>query len=223
MTYLSGKAGSLDLDALLQDSYLLVVTLHQGAPLEQIGDLWAKCTEQLEHTRRRLGEAGLSERSIDMICYAQCALLDETVLGRAQGEAHAQWAARPLQAHFFKRHEAGVQVYEDMREVLAEPAPDRSLLTCYQRMLLMGFQGCYRGDNAAPREQLLAALSERVGPFSANPAIGGLLRQRRSGVVHWLGSPWLHVTAACLLLAGLWLGFDHSLANAIGQLLLARG
>lgn len=209
--------GAVDIDALLQDSYLLVVSLRQNGTLEEGGELWERCTEQVERTRAAMREAGLSERARERISYAQCALLDETVLGQAKSDAHAQWAAQPLQAHFFKRHEAGVQLYEDIREALAEPAPERSVLTCYQRVLLLGFEGRYRGADAGAREALLDALSEQVAPF-AGVGLPLLLpgRRRRSG--RWR-SAWLLALVAGLALAALWWGLDLLLSNAVGSLL----
>lgn len=221
MTYPSGKTAALDIDALLQDSYLLVVTLRQQGTLQDNLDLWAHCTEQVERTRRGLAEAGVSDRVIDQICYAQCALLDETVLGRAQDDIHAAWAAKPLQAHFFNRHVAGIQLYEDLREALGDPACDRLLLTCYHRVLLLGFQGCYQGERSAAREQLLAALEERVAPFAPAADVPVLLREEQSGALRLMYSPWLHLLAAGSLVAGLWWGLEHLLTSTIGMLLLA--
>ena len=82
-------AMAVDIDALLQDTYLLVVELRQGASVPRSQDLSQLCVEQVEHVRQQLKAAGLSQRSIDHISHAQCALLDETVLTCAEGDAHA--------------------------------------------------------------------------------------------------------------------------------------
>ncbi len=87
------KTPSVDIDAVLQDSYLLVVQLRQGAVVEQGAALWQHCTALIEQTRQRLREQGVNAQSVDHLCYALCALLDETVLVRAQGAEHAAWAA----------------------------------------------------------------------------------------------------------------------------------
>lgn len=221
MNHATARPTPIDMDALLQDSYLLVVNLRHKGDVQESNELWARCTEKVERVRTRLMEAGMNERSIDRISYAQCALLDETVLARATGNAHAEWAARPLQAHFFKRHEAGVQLYEDMREALAEPAPDRNVLTCYHRVLMLGFQGSYPGERSAVREQLVAALGERVEAFAPATDIAGLLRNEQRGALRWLRVPLVHVLVAASLVAGLWWGLNHLLFDAIGRLLLA--
>jgi type VI secretion system protein ImpK len=81
-----------DIDALLQDSYLLVVELREGASARNGRDLWKHCSSQIEHVRQRLEDAGMSEKSINHISYAHCALLDETVLRFASEDARADWA-----------------------------------------------------------------------------------------------------------------------------------
>src|SRR5471032_3384465 len=156
---------AVDIDALLQDTYLLVVELRQGASVQHSLKLSRFCVEQVEQVRHRLKLAGLNQRSIDHISHAQCALLDEAMLTCAKGDEHASWASKPLQARFFNRHQAGKFLYEDMREVLREAAPDRQVLTVFQRVLMLGFRGRY-SDLADPeREQLLDALNAQVAPL----------------------------------------------------------
>ena len=153
-------AAAVDIDALLQDSFLLVVQLRQGASAHNGKQLKALCVKQVEYVSHSLKEAGLNQRSIDHISHAQCALLDETMLNCVKDDAgaHAQWASEPLQAKFFNRHQAGEFLYEDMREVLREPAPDLQVLTAFQRVLMLGFQGRYRNANDPERLQLAALL-----------------------------------------------------------------
>jgi len=219
MTKASGKSPIVDIDALLQDSYLLVVELQQKAAPKDGEELWKHCVAQVEQCRNSLIDAGVSQRAVNQIGYAQCALLDETVLRHASTQAHAVWAAKPLQAHFFNRHQAGEQLYEDMREALAEPAPDLRVLTCYQRVLMLGFLGRYRTENAAEREQLLAALGEQVEPFTTAGATPLLVSVRGGSWRRWLSLPWLHLTAAAVLLLGLWLVLHRVLGDTVTSLL----
>ncbi len=222
MSKVFGKSPAVDIDALLQDSYLLVVELQNKAAAQDGEELWKLCVAQVEQCRNSLIEADVSQRSVNQICYAQCALLDETVLRNALDRAHAVWAAKPLQAHFFSRHQAGEQLYEDMREALAEPAPDLRVLTCYHRVLLLGFLGRYRTEAAPEREQLLAALGEHVEPFSAAAATPLLVSSGRGSWRRWLSQPWLHVAVAAVLLVGLWLVLRQVLADTVMSLLSGR-
>jgi type VI secretion system protein ImpK len=210
---------SVDIDSLLQDSYLLVVELRQDASIYSSQELAALCVKQIEHVRQQLEQAHLSPRSIDHISHAQCALLDETVLGCALNEAHADWAREPLQARFFKHHQAGEFLYEHMREVLREAAPDLPVLTAFQRVLTLGFQGRYRDVNDPEREQLLSALNAQVAPLKLNQTLEKQLGVRpRSATLTWVQSPLTHVVAAGLLLAAVWWGLDHRLIALIATL-----
>ncbi|WP_448646394.1 type VI secretion system protein TssL, short form [Pseudomonas mohnii] len=217
-------AAAVDIDALLQDSFLLVVQLRQGASAHNGEQLKALCVKQVEQVSQSLKDAGLNQRSIDHICHAQCALLDETMLNCAKddAEAHAHWASEPLQAKFFNRHQAGEFLYEDMREVLLEPAPDLHVLTAFQRVLMLGFQGRYRNANDPERLQLLADLNTRVNPLKLRQTLAGqvLGRQAVKGLDR-LRSPLFHLLAASLLLVGVWWGLDHLLGGLVATLLPA--
>lgn len=213
----------IHIDTLLQDTYLLVVELLQGAAVEQGASLWKHCTEQVEKTRRALGEAGYADGAIDQICYAQCALLDETVLNHAAGESHAAWASKPLQAHFFNRHQAGFQLYEDICEALAEREPNKSVLTCYHRVLLLGFKGRYRDASSPEREQLVSALAEHVEPLSATPQALTFATAPVLPGLRLLNAPWLHVLMGSLVLGVLWWTLDQLLLRAVASLLVDKG
>lgn len=216
---------ALDIDEVLHDTYLLVVQVRQGASLQASPGLWRHCTEQVERCRERLAEAGMAQRSIELIGHAQCALLDETVLSRATDYAHGAWAARPLQAHFFNHHQAGVQVYEDLRELLAEAAPDPQVLTCFHRVLLLGFLGRYRGENTDERERLLAALDERVGHLATHRRPALLAPRRRWGFTPGLSrhSLVLHLLTAALALVATWWGLHAWLGSELARWLPRAG
>jgi type VI secretion system protein ImpK len=79
------------------------------------------------------------------------------------------WLETPLQAHFFNTLQAGELLYERIRQVLHEPAPVPAVLTCFHRVLLLGFRGRYQDPLSADREKLVAMLSERVAPFRVSP------------------------------------------------------
>jgi type VI secretion system protein ImpK len=210
---------AVDIDALLQDSYLLVVELRQGASTLAGTALWDLCVKQVEHVRQLLERAGLNPRSIDHISHAQCALLDETVL-RIETQARDAWTKEPLQAKFFNRHQAGEFLYEDMREVLREPAPDPMVLTVFHRVLMLGFQGRYRDAGDPEREQLLSAFHVQVAPLGLSRSlattvkIGQRLRMRL-----WTHSPLAHGLLVGMLFVGLWWGLDQLLANLLNSVL----
>lgn len=207
----------LDVDALLQDSYLLVVELGAGGLVEKSPDLWSRCVSLVEEARQRLDEAGLSQRSVELISHAQCGLLDERVLQSTAGELHAQWVVQPLQARFFNSHQAGESLYEAMREALREPSPDLQVLTAFQRILALGFRGRYPNVNDPERERLLAELSARVAPLRARQLrLGRRVSARGSSL--GLQSSLSHGLAVTLLLMAVWWGLDQLLDNLIDTL-----
>lgn len=217
-------AAAVDIDALLQDSFLLVVQLRQGASAHNGEQLKALCVKQVEYVSQSLKEAGLNQRSIDHISHAQCALLDETMLNCVKDDAgaHAQWASEPLQAKFFNRHQAGEFLYEDMREVLREPAPDLQVLTAFQRVLMLGFQGRYCNANDPERLQLLAELNTRVTPLKLRHTLTGQVSGGQAVMgLDWLHSPLFQLLAVSLLLVGVWWGLDHLLGGLVATLLPA--
>ena len=59
MTKASGKSPIVDIDALLQDSYLLVVELQQKAAPKDGEELWKHCVAQVEQCRSSLIDAGV--------------------------------------------------------------------------------------------------------------------------------------------------------------------
>lgn len=207
-----------NLDALLQDTYLLVVELRQGASAQNSPELWKCCEKQVEQVQLRLMDAGVNKRSVDLISHAQCALLDETALGCAKGEAHANWASQPLQTRFFSSHQAGEFLYEDMREALHQPSPDMLVLTAFQRVLMLGFQGRYRDVNDPEREQLLSALNARVAPLKLNHVLITQGIDQRMSALRGLHSPPVHLLMAALLLVGAWWGLDQWLGGLIATL-----
>lgn len=94
-----GAVVSVDIDALLQDTWLQVISLRYG-PQFQEGEgriLWERCIAEVERVQRELKANELDEASCKHILTAQCALLDEAVKGRGvEDDACVQWYDIPL-------------------------------------------------------------------------------------------------------------------------------
>jgi type VI secretion system protein ImpK len=218
------KPAAPDLDLLLQDSYLLVVELKQGGAAKSSRNLWSLCTVQIERVRQQLETAGLSKRSVDLISYAHCALLDETVLGHADAEARAKWAGEPMQARYFSRHQAGEFLYEEMRDVLRQPSPDPHVLTVYHRVLMLGFLGRYPRLDDPERQLLVAEMAKRVAPLGLDQGLPTVVSACQPKLqLGWLRSPLLHIVVAGLLLVATWWGLDYLLAQQIASLAMDQG
>lgn len=89
----------IDIDALLQDTWLQVISLRHG-PTFQDGEgrtLWERCIDDVGRVQRELKASELDEASCQHILTAQCALLDEAVKGRGvEDDACIQWYDIPL-------------------------------------------------------------------------------------------------------------------------------
>jgi type VI secretion system protein ImpK len=107
-----------------------------------------------------------------------------------------------------------------MREVLREPAAESVVVTCFQRVMLLGFLGGYRSLNDPQREKLVAALNAQVSPLSG-PQVQTVLAESKggAGVYGWLSSWPLRIGLSALLLATLWWGLNHWLSSLVSSLL----
>ncbi len=180
--------------------------LRQGTTVRHGMELYRHCQRQVELVRERLKDAGFSQESVEHITYAQCALLDETVLSRGgMDDGQAIWMKNPLQSHF--QHPAGrrtaVRAYE---AGVTGTAPAHAVLTCFHRVLLLGFRGRYQDPVSPERDQLIATLNGLVAPFGVLPETAVLnvpLSTRQHPLLH---SPFFWLVTLTLLLAGVWWG-----------------
>ncbi len=101
----------IDIDQLMMETWLTVAMLKKGAVTPDGTALYNKCVKQVESVREALERAGYDDASVEHITYAQCALLDETVMSRkpektGEGgepdvdEGQVAWRKMPLQARF---------------------------------------------------------------------------------------------------------------------------
>lgn len=218
-----GSAASIDIDSLLQDTWLQVISLRHG-PQFQEGEgrlLWERCIADVERVQLTLKESGLDDVSCQHILTAQCALLDEAVKGRGvEDDACVQWYDIPLQGHFLGTMDAGDTLCDRMRDVLREPAPDMSVLTCFQRIMMLGFLGDYRSLNAPERQRLVQALDDRVPSFSY-PQNQPILAESQAGLgmCSWMSSWTARIGLSVLAIAVLWWGLNHWLDQMLATLL----
>lgn len=218
-----GAAAPIDIDALLQDTWLQVISLRHG-PAFQDGEgrkLWERCIADVERVQRELKASELDDASCQHILTAQCALLDEAVKGRGmEDDACVQWYHTPLQGHFLGTMDAGDTLCDRMRDVLREPAPDSAVLTCFQRVMMLGFLGSFHSLNDPERQRLVNALNEQVAPFSY-PSTHPVLAESRTGqgAGRWLASWPVRIGLSVVLVVALWWGLNHWLDQLLATLL----
>ena len=63
-----------------------------------------------------------------------------------------------------------------MKQVLQEPAPAQAVLTCFHRVLLLGFRGRYQDPVAPERDQLISTLNGLVAAIWRTAGNGGTER-----------------------------------------------
>ncbi|AUU85748.1 type VI secretion system protein TssL, short form [Leclercia sp. LSNIH1] len=197
--------------------WLMVSQLRSGQEIKDGEALYRRACRWVNDARESLAQAGYSETSSERMLYAYCALLDESVLNRdKQDDGYRKWRKDPLQARFFSTLNAGEELWERIRTILREPAPDVAVLTCLYRTLQLGFVGQYRAQDDERREDVVRALSERVPPFTLTQDAPVIVRASglRSGRwIYWLG--W---AAGIVVLAALWLTFSSVLAQMVSQI-----
>jgi type VI secretion system protein ImpK len=207
----------IDIDQLMTETWLTVTMLKKGAVAIDGTALYDQCVKQVERVREALERAGYDEASVDHISYAQCALLDETVMSRKPekseeseelrvDEGQVAWRKAPLQARFFGSLRAGEALWDRIAEVLRQPVPNHAVLTCYHRVIALGFQGLYslKAVSQTQRDEVVKALSERVSP----PDAGLSLVVHRTGKHRWslMRSFWFWIMLAVVLTGVVWWG-----------------
>lgn len=218
-----GTAAPIDIDALLQDTWLQVISLRHG-PQFQEGEgqvLWERCIADVERVQRELKASELDEASCQHILTAQCALLDEAVKGRGvDDDACVKWYDIPLQGYFLGTMDAGDTLCDRMRDVLREPAPDNAVVTCFQRVMLLGFLGKFRSLKDPERQKLVSTLSEHVAPFSY-PQTHPVLAESPAGwrMGGWLASWPVRIGLSVIVVTALWWGLNSWLDQMLLNLL----
>lgn len=197
--------------------WLMVSQLRSGHEIQDGEALYRRACRWVNEARESLTQAGFSEISCDHMLYAYCALLDESVLNRdKQDDGYRKWRKDPLQARFFSTLNAGEELWERIRSILHEPAPNVAVLTCLYRTLQLGFVGLYRDQDDERREDVVRVLSERVPPFTLTQDAPVVVRAPglRSGRrMYWLG--W---ATGIVILAALWFTFSTVLAQMVSQI-----
>ncbi|MNQ80388.1 hypothetical protein D3C85_953640 [compost metagenome] len=116
--------------------------------------------------------------------------------------------------------DAGDTLCSRMRDVLREPAPGHAVVTCFQRVMMLGFLGSFRSLNDPERQKLVNALSEHVTPFSY-PQTHPVLAESRTGrgMGSWLASWPVRIGLSVVVVVALWWGLSHWLDQTLQTLL----
>lgn len=205
------------IDKTFYPGWLMVSQLRSGLEIQNGDVLYRRACQWVNEAREALMAADFSETASDTMLYAYCALMDESVLNRGkQDDGYRKWRKDPLQAHFFSTLNAGEELWERIRTVLREPAPNIAVLTCLYRTLQLGFVGQYRAQDDERREDVVKMLGERVPPFALtedSPVVVRASRLRSGRRAYWFS--W--VTGIVVLVA-LWFTLSTILAHQVSQI-----
>lgn len=114
----------------------------------------------VETVQEKLKAAKEHDDFINHVIYAQCAMMDDAVLNTASSLENSVWLHNPLQARFVMQMRAGEVMFERVRELLHQAAPDPRLLVLYQRLFGMGFS--QRWSNGSGTKCLTAGISANM-------------------------------------------------------------
>lgn len=205
------------IDRIFADTWLTVSRLKSGVPVENGQKFFQHACQQVEQARSCLQAEGFSTTDIEHMLYAQCALLDESVMNRSEHDsAYEQWLQSPLQAKYFNTLEAGARLWDRIANSLNDGAAKEAVLVCFHRVLLLGFSGQYRKDDEQYRHDMLEKLGRKV-PAYAMSAVQPLTVDAGSGfsrLVRYL----LLVLATSGGLLALWWLLSNSLQELLKQL-----
>jgi len=96
----------------------------------------------VDEVLRRAATLGFSHQDAQDMAYALVALIDETVLGKAE-QYRQFWMSNPLQLHYFDENTAG-NVFFDRLASIRKDSHRMEVLRVYYLCLLFGFQGHFR-------------------------------------------------------------------------------
>ncbi len=205
------------IERIFYPGWLMASQLRGGQEVRDGERLYRRASQLIQEARTALTDAGYSDVSRDHMIYALCALLDESVLNRGStDDGYLTWRRDPLQARFFGTLNAGEELWERIRNLLKETAPDTAVLTCLYRTLQLGFVGQYRAQDDERREDVVRALGERVPPFALSqdaPIVVRASRLRSGRRLYWLS--W---GAGIVVLVALWFFLSAHLTDMVGQI-----
>lgn len=134
----------IDIDKLMAKTWLMVTQLKYGQYNPDSDSLYGNCCQQIDAVKSALNQTKMVPEDIEHILYAQCALLDKTAMEQLanndeDSDTFYAWRVAPLQARYFSSLDAGDALWDRIRSVLGQAHPDDTVLTCFHRVLVLGF------------------------------------------------------------------------------------
>ncbi|UAN24986.1 type VI secretion system protein TssL, short form (plasmid) [Enterobacter sp. JBIWA003] len=193
------------IDTIFQETWLLALAIRNIPGVVVDKALYQHCESMIEQVQEALNKAGATSHLSDEIKFAHCVFLDEAVMTQPDTDVSVWYSETPLQGRFLWSLQGGEHFYENIKKLLREPAPSEAMLTCYHRMLTLGYQGkFYRdgGEQNEERQSLLKQLSELLPAAKGKINTPIFIRNRRPDIRFWRRSPWvMHFLGLLLIVA----------------------
>ncbi|MDA8503273.1 type VI secretion system protein TssL, short form [Citrobacter sp. Awk 2] len=180
------------IDTIFQDTWLLVLAIRNIPGVVVDKALYQHCLKMIEDVQKRLRNAGASDYTCDEFKFAHCVFLDEAIMNQKDVDTSYWWHASPLQSRLLMDLRGGERFYVHLNKLLREVEPSEAILTCYHRMLTLGYQGKYQldgGEANEERQSLLKQLNELLPAAKGKINTPIFIRNRRPDIWFWRRSP----------------------------------
>ncbi|KEY56973.1 DotU/TssL family secretion system protein [Serratia sp. DD3] len=194
------------LDALLLDTWLLALTISHGQSVTVDQQLHRQCMERVQQVQDKLTAANAPASVIDEIRFAHCVFLDETIMNQPDTDVSVWLELTPLQGHFLGHTNGGDLFYQHIEALLQAPSPSVALVSCYHRMLLLGYKGKYHTEDHRERMSFIRQLEKLLPQTTGTHDPNSIVISRGKREIPLWRSPWLLMTALVLLTVGTWAG-----------------
>ncbi|MGD9853116.1 MAG: type IVB secretion system protein IcmH/DotU [Nitrospirales bacterium] len=125
------------------DILVLGVHARDSRDLGRMDSFRARVEQMFEEADRRGTERQYSRDTLSEARYAVVAFLDEMIL-QSGWEHKSQWAASPLQYHYFQTQVAGEEFFHRLNLLRRAHPVNADLLEVFQTCLVLGFEGKYK-------------------------------------------------------------------------------
>lgn len=208
------------MDVLLQDTWLLVLAIRNTSGVKVDKQLYQNCLRQIDLVQEKLRKAGVTNDISGEIKFAHCVFLDEAVMTQKDIDVSFWWHESPLQSRLLMHLRGGEYFYEHIKTLLRAPSPSEAIMTCYHRMLVLGYQGKYRGDEGEGNEErlsLMNQLQERLPDYRNKIDTPLFIRNHRPDIRFWQQRPWVIQLAGLLMIVAASCAMSVHLHYLLGQ------
>jgi type VI secretion system protein ImpK len=144
-------------------NYILFVTrLNMGHAIQNMDEVQLIAIHLVSEFEQKLSENHVPEHERKQICYGLYALVDELALRFLDSKNKLIWENSPLQVSQFGEYDAGIQLFEDIQNELHKNAPSYWLLSVWQLIFALGFNGKYLFEDTHIRNELITKIDSHL-------------------------------------------------------------